>query len=153
MSNVEKIDVAVPEADEEPQWQELYMGYADFYHMPMNNEILNTVWGWIRDRDNPFCCIVAKDCDARLTGFMHFRAMPSPLRGAMVGFLDDLFVRPEARGKGVVTALYRELEQQGKQKGWPLIRWITAENNYRARALYDQLADKTHWVTYQLDIR
>ena len=39
--------------------------------------------------------------------------------------------------------------QLGEEQGWPVIRWITAENNYRARALYDRLSDKTHWVTYQ----
>ncbi|WP_238377070.1 hypothetical protein [Neptunomonas antarctica] len=36
--------------------------------------------------------------------------------------------------------------------GWPLVRWITAENNYRARSVYDKLATKTHWQTYQLAI-
>ena len=24
----------------------LYIGYAEFYKVPMNNEILNTVWSW-----------------------------------------------------------------------------------------------------------
>lgn len=150
--NIDKLEVVVPTADSKFQWQDLYQAYADFYKMPMNAEILNTLWTWIHDEDNPFYCLVAKDQGETLLGFMHFRAMPSPLRGAMVGFLDDLFVSPKARGKGVVNALYKELENQGKEKGWPLIRWITAENNYRARAVYDQLSSKTHWLTYQLDL-
>ena len=146
------VNVTVPSLDDESAWRELYHGYADFYKMPMTDEILDTLWSWIHDKHNPFYCIVAGNKDDRLLGFMHFRAMPSPLRGAMVGFLDDLFVCPDARGKGVVAALYTELENQGREKGWPLIRWITAENNYRARSVYDKLSSKTHWVTYQLDI-
>ena len=70
-----------------------------------------------------------------------------------MGFLDDLFVVPEARGKDVVEALYAELNNFGKEKGWPFVRWITADNNYRARSVYDKIAEKTAWVTYQLDIR
>jgi hypothetical protein len=31
-----------------------------------------------------------------------------------------------------------------------VIRWITAENNYRARGVYDRLATRTNWVTYDL---
>jgi len=146
------INVVVPESADQAQWRNLYQGYADFYQVEMTDQIMDNIWGWIHDDTNPFFCIVAKDQTETLLGFMHFRAMPSPLRGSMVGFLDDLFVTPDARGKGVVTALYDELTQQGKDQGWPLIRWITADNNYRARGVYDSLSNKTHWVTYQLDI-
>ena len=59
---------------------------------------------------------------------------------------------PNARGARVGDLLFKELKSQAAQKGWPLVRWITADNNYRARGLYDQLSSKTHWVTYQLDV-
>ncbi len=39
-------------------------------------------------------------------------------------------------------ALYDELNRVGKAKGWSLICWITAENNYQARASYDKIAEK-----------
>ena len=146
------VTVEAPKITDEEQWKKLYLGYAEFYKVEMNNQIMQTIWQWIHDDANPFYCIIAKDEQGDLLGFMHFRAMPSPLRGAMVGFLDDLFITPQARGRGVVKALYNELENQGSQKGWPLIRWITADNNYRARAVYDSLSNKTHWVTYQLDL-
>ena len=135
------------------QWKLLYHGYAEFYRVPMNDEILDTVWGWIQDADNPFFGLVAKNEAGDCVGFMHCRQMPSPLRGAQVGFLDDLFVAPDARGQGVVEALYEALNRLGREQGWPFIRWITAEDNARARAVYDKLSDKTHWVTYQMAIR
>jgi ribosomal protein S18 acetylase RimI-like enzyme len=130
-------------------WEMLYHGYADFYEVPMDERILETVWSWIHDDSNPFFGLIAKDEEGRALGLMHCRQMPSPLRGALVGFLDDLFVQPEARGQGVVDALYDALNQLGKEQGWPFIRWITAENNYRGRAVYDKLSEKTHWITYQ----
>lgn len=138
--------------DDREQWEMLYHGYAEFYQVPMNDEILDTVWGWIDDDSNPFFGLIAKDEEGTALGLMHCRQMASPLRGALVGFLDDLFVTPAARGQGVVEELYAALNQLGKQQGWPFIRWITAENNYRGRAVYDKLSNRTHWVTYQMQV-
>ena len=130
-------------------WEPLYRGYADFYRVEMTDATLNTVWGWIHDDANPFFGLIARDADDRAVGLMHCRQMPSPLRGALVGFLDDLFVDPAARGRGVVGELYRALDALAREQGWPFVRWITAEDNYRARAVYDRLSARTHWVTYQ----
>ena len=147
------INVSRLEAADRAEWEGLYHGYAEFYQVPMNDQILDTVWGWIHDDGNPFFGLVAKDESGKALGLMHCRQMPSPLRGALVGFLDDLFVSPDARGQGVVEKLYAALNQLGKQQGWPFIRWITAENNYRGRAVYDKLSEKTAWVTYQMAMK
>ncbi len=135
------------------QWETLYHGYADFYQMPMSDEILDTVWGWIHDESNLFFGLFAKDEAGNGLGLMHCRQMASPLRGALVGFLDDLFVKPEARGTGVVEALYEVLNDLARERGWPFVRWITAEDNHRGRAVYDRLSDKTDWVTYQMAVK
>ncbi|MDP6103217.1 MAG: GNAT family N-acetyltransferase, partial [Gammaproteobacteria bacterium] len=90
-------------------WKKLYIGYADFYKMPMNEKILNQVWGWIFDEHMQFYALSAKTNEGNLIGIMHYRQMPSPLRGIMVGFLDDLFVQPEYRGSGAVQALFKAL--------------------------------------------
>jgi ribosomal protein S18 acetylase RimI-like enzyme len=134
------------------EWEALYYGYAKFYKVPMDQDILDTVWSWIFDEGNAFYALVAKDDTGRYLGLMHYRAMPSPLRGKLVGFLDDLYIKPECRGKGVVDALYQALNSSAADKGWPFIRWITAENNYRGRGVYDKLSDKTQWVTYQMPV-
>ena len=138
--------------DDREQWEVLYHGYAEFYQVPMSDGILQTVWDWIHDVENPFYGLIARDESGRALGLMHCRQMASPLRGAQVGFLDDLFVRVEARGQGVVEKLYEALNQLGHEQGWPFIRWITAEDNARARAVYDRLSEKTHWVTYQMAV-
>jgi GNAT superfamily N-acetyltransferase len=132
------------------QWEALYRGYAEFYKVPMNEDILNTVWSWIFDKDNAFYCFLAKTDEGKAVGLMHCRAMASPLRGAMVGFLDDLFIDPDHRGIGTAQLMYQALADFGKGQAWPFVRWITADNNYRGRGSYDKIADKTHWVTYQM---
>ena len=136
--------------DDRQDWERLYRGYAVFYEVPMNDESLNNNWEWIFDET--IYCIIAKDESGRGIGLMHYRAMPSPLRGTMIGFLDDLFVEPEARGQGAVDALFDTLKEEAKKHNWSIIRWMTADDNYRGRGVYDKLAKKTSWNIYQLDL-
>lgn len=144
------ISIQPPSEDDRNEWERLYRGYAEFYQVPMNEEILENVWQWIFNPARQFYCIMARDGEGAAVGLMHYRAMLSPLRGAVVGFLDDLYVDPEARGGGVVDRLFDELARQARDHDWPVVRWITRDNNYRARAVYDRVATRTDWITYEL---
>jgi len=146
------ITIALLNAEDINDWRRLYDGYAEFYQVPMNDQIAATTWGWLLDRNHVMTGLIAKDGHGTAIGLAHFRDMPSPLRGATVGFLDDLFVEPAARGSGSAKLMLSEIAQIGRDRGWPLFRWITADNNYRARSLYDQVAMKTQWNTYQFDL-
>ena len=130
-------------------WLELYQGYAEHYQVSLTKEGIAVTWGWLMDAEHPTTGLVAVSGDD-LLGLAHYRAMPSPLRGAEIGFLDDLFVRPNARGSNIGDALLEELKVIAQQRNWPVIRWITRDNNYRARGLYDRLAVKTDWNTYEM---
>ncbi|MFP6776483.1 MAG: GNAT family N-acetyltransferase [PS1 clade bacterium] len=145
---VEKLNI-----EDQVQWQELYRGYADFYKMPMNEDILSQVWGWIFDEEMEFYALSAKTQDGTMVGFMHYRQMPSPLRGILVGFLDDLYVSPENRGGGAVQSLFKALNEDAKKNNWQYVRWITATDNNRARAVYDKISDTIDFVTYQMPAR
>ena len=144
------IEVSNLNVSDREEWEGLYRGYADFYQVPMTQKTLDQVWSWIFDREQSFYALIAKDANGVALGIMHYRQMASPLRGAMVGFLDDLYVLPSCRGAGVVDALFDALKVSAKQHGWPFVRWITADNNYRGRGVYDKLAERTPWITYQM---
>lgn len=131
-------------------WETLYRGYADFYRVETDAEKLASLFGWLLDPGHVCEGIVAMDAESRLIGLAHFRAMPSPLRGSEVGFLDDLFVDPACRGNGAAEALLRHIDAIALARGWPVVRWITRDSNYRARGLYDRLALRSDWITYEM---
>ena len=147
-----KITVSELMPEDKAQWHGLYHEYADFYEVPMNQNILDTAWSWIFDENYPMYAMIAKDEQGKGVGFMHYHAMPSPLRGAHVSYLNDLYVVADCRSSGVVDVLFDELKKAAQERGWPFVRWVTAENNYRGRACYDEVAVKTHWQTYQIDL-
>jgi GNAT superfamily N-acetyltransferase len=132
-------------------WDRLYAGYAAFYKVTQTPEMRDTVWSWLMDAGHSTNGLVA-ELDGVVVGLAHYRSFARPLSASTGGFLDDLFVNPDLRGSGAAAALIKGLEDLGRAKGWTVIRWITADDNYRARGLYDRVADKTKWVTYDIKL-
>jgi GNAT superfamily N-acetyltransferase len=141
-----------PHPDDWPHWRRLYEGYAAFYRVPMDDAIAGRLWSWIHDPAHIMEAFLARDKVGTPIGLAHFRAMPRPLGGNEIGFLDDLFVDPAARGREIGERLIKAMADEGKRRGWTIVRWLTADDNYRARGRYDQLAKRTMWITYQMDL-
>ncbi len=129
-------------------WDRLYAGYAAFYKVEQTAEMRDRVWGWIMDPAHEVNALVAEDADGTAIGLAHYRPFARPLAAATGGFLDDLFVDPAQRGRRIADALIEGVAEIGRQRGWSVIRWITADDNYRGRGVYDRLATRTMWVTY-----
>ena len=130
-------------------WRALFECYADHYRVELTDAGAAATWGWLHDKSHPVEGIVA-ELNGTLVGLAHYRSMPSPLRGNEIGFLDDLVVLPEFRGTGAADALLGKLEDIASERGWAVVRWITREDNHRARALYDKVASNTDWNVYEL---
>ena len=81
-------------------WIKLYCGYANFYKVPMNQVILDTLWRWIHDENHDVDAI-CYELEGKIVGIAHYRRMPRPIKGQYIGFLDDLFVEPEFRGQQI----------------------------------------------------
>jgi len=141
-----------PQDSDRADWERLYAGYAAFYQVAQTEEMRARVWGWIHDHAHEVDCLVAEDDRGALVGLTHFRPFARPLSASVGGFLDDLFVDPEARGSGAARALIEAVAEEGRARGWSVIRWITAEDNARARALYDKVAVATPWKTYDIKL-
>ena len=131
-------------------WEKLYQGYADFYKVEITEEILNTVWNWLHDLKHELNGLVY-EIDNHIVAIAHYRRMPSPLRGKDIGFLDDLYVHPDYRGRKIGEDIINKLNEISKERGWGLIRWITRNDNYNAKSLYDRIAKKSTWDVYELD--
>ena len=134
------------------QWGKLYKGYADFYKVEMNDKILQTVWKWLHDKSHEVNGLVY-EVDGNIVGLAHYRRMPSPLRGQDIGFLDDLFVDPKHRRQRIGEKLINKLKEISKSKRWNLVRWITREDNLRAKSLYNRVSEKTTWDVYELKLK
>ena len=129
------------QSKDKEQWKKLYRGYADFYKVEMNDKILQTVWNWLHDKSHEVEGLVY-EVDGSIVGLAHYRKMPSPLRGQYIGFLDDLFVDQKYRGQKIGEKLINKMKEISKSKGWNLLRWITRDDNVRAKSYMIRLQKK-----------
>jgi predicted N-acetyltransferase YhbS len=142
--------VESPTQEDFDRWRELYGGYAEFYEFDQTDQQAARVWSWIRDPQHEVRALVVRDGGGVPVGLAHYRPFARPLRASIGCFLDDLLVAHEYRGSGAVDALFDELRRLAAAEGWDTVRWITADDNYRARSKYDQVATRTMWITYDM---
>lgn len=136
------------EADR-PAWDHMFLAYATFGKTEQTEEMRARVWGWIMSPTAQTRCIVAETQAGELVGFTHFRSYERPLPATVGAYIDDMFVDSMARGQGVVDLMIKAVGAFAESQGWDVVRWMTREGNYRARAVYDRHAEKTDWITYQ----
>ena len=137
------------EQKDKKNWIKLYNSYAEFYKVPMSTEVLDTLWEWIHDENHAVdgFCFELKN---KIVAIAHYRAMPRPIKGEYICFLDDLFVEPNFRGQKIAQKLISHLKSLSKANNWQGVRWITHSNNEHAKKLYDKIANNTGFELYEL---
>ncbi len=139
------------QAEDFNDWRELFIGYCNFYKMPATEQKIANVWGWLMNPNHVFEGYGAV-YNGKLVGLCHLRAQPRPLSGEEIGYWEDMYVNPEYRGLKIAHKIVEFVRQLAKQRGWALVRWLTADTNYTARKIYDQYAEKTAFALYQMKI-
>jgi ribosomal protein S18 acetylase RimI-like enzyme len=138
---------------DERAWRRLFRDYGVFYETHFEERVLDHVWSQLVDAGAGVHALVAEvagESGAEVVGIAHYRSHPDTFSTGRDWYLDDLFVDPSARGHGAATALIEHLTAVAKASGPGTLRWITAESNERAQRVYDRLATKTSWVTYEV---
>lgn len=144
------ITVRTLTASDRMHWQPLFEGYARFYQVALTPAIIDQVWQWLCDPEHVFEGLLAFSGSGEALGLAHIRSCPRSLGGSNIGFLDDLFVQPHARGSGVADALMDALHTLAQERQWPMIRWLTQHFNTRGRAFYDRYTDgPSDFIAYQ----
>ena len=138
---------------DEASWRELYRGYRRFYEMPDDERALDTVWAWLGDAFHEVDGFVSVDGRGRLGGLAHVRPFARPLNADTGLYLDDLYVDPDLRGRGLGRAILGFLGAHAAEHRFGVVSWMTAQDNTTARALYDSVATAGPWVTYDMPAR
>jgi GNAT superfamily N-acetyltransferase len=136
---------------DEAAWRALWAGYLAFYDHPLPEAQTAFTWARALDPATPMGLRLAEEGGEVLGFALHLHHPSSWVMGEDV-YLEDLFVAPEARGKGLGRALIEDLKALGRAQGWHRIYWHTHIGNAPARALYDQLASYDEHIRYRTDL-
>ena len=133
-------------AGDRAAWAELFVAYGVFYETDFTAEVVESTWSRLLDPTAGIDALVA-EVEGEVVGFAHYRSHVDTFSTGRDWFLDDLFTAPAARGKGIATELIEHLKTL---TDGGTLRWITGEDNTTAQSVYNKLAKRTPWVTYEV---
>jgi len=141
---------AIEEKDKS-QWLKLWAGYLEFYKSIISIEQTELTWKRLINNELKMFGFVAEDQNG-VIGFTHCLFRPSTWTETDYCYLEDLFVDPNIRGKGVGRALMDKVIELAKEKKSKRVYWTTQEFNETARVLYDSITPVSEFVQYRLPI-
>ncbi len=149
-----KTDFEIRQAEEEdvPEILELIKALAEFENLSeevvSTEELLKiTLFGI----NSPAEVQIAYDKNNTLGFALYFRSF-STFLGRPGIYLEDLYVRENARGKGIGEALLRRLAQRTREIGGGRLEWAVLNWNEPAIGFYQKMgaAPLDEWTTYRL---
>lgn len=143
------ISTATP--GDEAAFRGLWQGFLDYYGQDLPETTTAATWARIVDPGHRMACRLAF-LDGVAVGFaIHHHHCSSWVPGDDV-YLEDLYVDPAARGRGVGRALIEDLIAIGRANGWHRLYWNTNHDNAAARRLYDSFCADDGHIRYRMTL-
>jgi len=132
---------------------ELIKGYFAFYHVPFVGETkLGALLDALDQHPDRGAQLVA-EADGRLQGFATLYSCYDTLLADRILVMNDLFVDPAARDRGVGAALFDASLAYAAGHGYLRLDWVTAEDNHGARRFYERHGGRRGpWVSYSATV-
>ena len=131
-------------------WEPLFRSYIEFYKAKLSDDVIDETWSRLLSDDPQFHVgLCALDGSRKLIGIAHVLFHRSTWSKTHYCYLEDLFVAPDIRAKGVGRALIEAVYRESDARSCTRTYWATQEVNYRARGLYDQVATKSPFLQYR----
>jgi ribosomal protein S18 acetylase RimI-like enzyme len=136
VSRERDLEVRVASPDEAEEVARLLGGFRDYYgeELPAQEVLLATVRRLGGDPGTEFLLAGDPAC-----GFAQLRFRLSAWTGTDDAWLEDVFVEPDARGRGVGRALAEACVERARARGCKRIQLDANERNAAALALYHSL--------------
>ena len=146
------VEIRPARVEETGELLPLMRAYCDFYESSPEDDGLLVMMRTLITDPSQGAMFIARDAD-KAVGLATLDWKWSALRGARIGYLEDLFVSPEARGRGIADALIEACADRCRELGMPAMLWLTAPDNLRAQAVYDRAgASPETLIEYDLDL-
>jgi GNAT superfamily N-acetyltransferase len=103
--------------------------------------------------ERPAAEVLIAEVDGAPAGFALFFTSFSTFVGRPGIYLEDLFIRPAFRGRGIGRAMLARIAQTALQRGCGRFEWAVLDWNERAIGFYRRLGARpmSDWTVFRLD--
>ncbi|SLN44173.1 Acetyltransferase (GNAT) family protein [Aquimixticola soesokkakensis] len=131
-------------------WEAMWGDYLAFYNTSLPPETYAATFARLTDTSGVDLHrgIFACDADGTPVGLVHYLFHVHGWTPKQVCYLQDLWVTPQARGKGAARALIQAVYDAADAADAPQVYWMTTKDNTQARHLYDKVATLTPFIKY-----
>ena len=130
-------------------WDPLWQGYLTFYKASVNDATTEQTIGRLTGGVEPMGAFLAIDENGQAVGVVHWIMHRSCWTQGDYCYLQDLFVVPELRNKGIGRLLIDAVYEKSRALGASRVWWPTHETNTDAMKLYDKVADRSGFLQYR----
>lgn len=138
-------------AEDYAEWLSLWEQYQAFYNVSISTSVTEETYRRFLDPNEPVHCLVL-ELNGVLLGFVHYIFHRSTWTTGDYCYLQDLFVNPTQRTRGLGESLINAVYEEAELHQCSRVYWLTQETNYRARALYDRVADNAGFIQYRKNL-
>ena len=117
-----------------------------------NEEVTTETWSRLCDPDNTQVNGIAAEMNGEILGIAHYILHPTTGQINPVCYMQDVYVDPEHRRKGIGKRLVNEITEIGNKEKWARMYWLTQVGNKEAKAMYENFGIKLDFTFYVLPI-
>jgi GNAT superfamily N-acetyltransferase len=143
------LEIRPLESGDNPEWEALARAYKAFYETVLTDGEYERTWTRLMSADGIHG--FGARLDGRLVGITHY-LFHTGIWAPKTCYLEDLFVVPAVRGRGVARALIEAVAKRTQDQGASRLYWLTHQDNSTARALYDRVARFSGFVEYEVPL-
>lgn len=149
----EEIQIAPVDAAEFEQLLPLIGSYQRFYEVEDVDEERNRAFFRRFLAPSEDGMLIGARAEGRFLGFACLYWHFSSTLAAETVLMNDLYVEPDTRGKGIGRRLIEAGREVARERGAAHLEWATAPDNHTAQRLYDSTgAKRSEWVEYELGL-
>jgi GNAT superfamily N-acetyltransferase len=148
------VKIAVVREDDLRDLLPLMRAYSEFYEVPPDDARLLGIARMLVEQPEEGVQFIARDEDGTAIGFATVYMTWETLDAGRLAVMNDLFVAPEARGRGLGAGLIEECRRFAAERRAGKLAWQTAPDNEAAQRLYEGVgATREDWIDYHLPLK
>jgi len=140
--------------DDAPAYLALIQALADFEKLPGPDDAARARLVEDAFGPDPRYDVLVADDGGVIEAYAIFFPVYSTFRARASLYLEDLFVHPRARRRGIARAMMARLKQIAIERGCGRFEWTVLDWNTDAQKLYDALGAQAlrQWILYRVDL-